>query len=206
MHDRRIDGETQIFGNAGALFMTAMTWYDHKTESIWSQPWGRAIVGDLKGVQLKLLPSQITTWSSWKAERPETLVMINDVENLRFRQGFSEDFVIGLIIDGQSNAYYYRDASAAVVINDWIGDVPIVLWAADNNFHAYIRKVGDQILTFRIENGRFVDQESGTIWDITLGLALEGTFVGEALLPVPGSSSYDWAWRDFYPQAIFYEP
>ena len=168
MHDRRIDGETQVFGNAGALFMTAMTWFDHKTESIWSQPWGRAIKGELKGVQLYLLPSQITTWSAWKAEHPETLVMINDVENLRFRQGFSEDFVIGLIINGQSTAYYYRDASQAVIINDWIGDVPIVLWAANNNFHAYIRQVGDQVLTFSIENGRLVDNETSTIWDITL--------------------------------------
>lgn len=186
--------------------MTAMTWYDHKTESIWSQPWGRAIVGDLKGVQLKLLPSQVTTWGAWKAEHPETLAMINDVENLRFRQGFSEDFVIGLIINGQSKAYYYRDASDAVVINDWIGDVPILLWAADNNFHAYIRKAGDTELTFTIVNGQLVDEETGTIWDLALGLALEGPLAREALKPVPGSSAYDWAWRDFYPEAIFYEP
>jgi hypothetical protein len=58
-----------------------MTWYDHETNSNWSQPWGRAISGQLKGTVLFLLPSQLTTWGSWKAEHPETLAMINDVGN-----------------------------------------------------------------------------------------------------------------------------
>ncbi|KAA3656338.1 MAG: DUF3179 domain-containing protein [Chloroflexi bacterium] len=57
MHDRRIDGKTAVFGNAGALFQNAMTWYDHDTSSIWSQPWGRAIQGEQKGVELRLAPA-----------------------------------------------------------------------------------------------------------------------------------------------------
>ena len=86
MHDRRIDGVTHTFGNAGALFMTAMTWWDHETQSIWSQPWGRAIRGTYKGVELFLLPSQVTSWASWKEEHPNTLAMINDVEKLGSRR------------------------------------------------------------------------------------------------------------------------
>ena len=61
VHDRRIDGEAQIFGNQGALFMRAMTWWDHKTESIWSQPWGMAIDGPLEGTRLKLIPARQPT-------------------------------------------------------------------------------------------------------------------------------------------------
>ena len=81
--------------------MNAMTWWDHETESVWSQPWGRAIQGDYKGVELFLLPSQITTWGSWKNEFPNSLVMINDLEILGSRRvRFSDDFVIGLLIDG----------------------------------------------------------------------------------------------------------
>ena len=79
--------------------MNAMTWYDHETRSIWSQPWGRAIIGPLKGVQLNLLSSRLTTWASWKQEHPETLAMDNDVDQLGSRrQGFSRDFVIGVIL------------------------------------------------------------------------------------------------------------
>ena len=121
--------------------MNAMTWYDHETQSIWSQPWGRAIKGPLKGVELFLLSSQVTTWGNWKREHPETLAMINDVELFGTRrQGFSPNFVIGLILAGRAKAYYYADAAAIGVINDTLSDAPIVVWAADENFHAYIRQ------------------------------------------------------------------
>ncbi len=207
MHDRRIDGTAHTFGNAGALFMNAMTWYDHETQSIWSQPWGRAIIGPLKGIQLFLLPSQVTTWAGWKQEHPETLAMINDVERLGTRrQGFSPHFVIGLNLAGQAKAYYYIDAATAGVINDTLGDIPIVVWAADNNFHAYIRRAGDLPLTFHAEGDKLIDDETGSTWDVSRGLATGGPLRGQALQPVPDSTAYDWAWLDFYPDSDFYTP
>ena len=41
VHRREVNGETLTFGVQGALFMNAMTWWDHTTGSIWSQPLGR---------------------------------------------------------------------------------------------------------------------------------------------------------------------
>lgn len=205
MHDRRIDGETYTFGNAGMLFMNAMTWYDHKTRSIWSQPWGRAIIGPLKGVELFLLPSQVTTWGSWKKEHPETLAMVNDVERLGSRQGFDSHFVIGLVLGGNAKAYYYDDVARARIINDNLGDVPIMVWAADGNFHAYIRRVEDRTLTFRAQGDRVVDDETGSTWNVARGLAATGPLLNQSLQPVPSMSSYDWAWRDFYPQTEIYK-
>jgi hypothetical protein len=206
VHDRRIDGETQVFGNAGALFMNAMTWYDHETETIWSQPWGRAIIGPLKGVELFLLPSQITTWANWKAEHPYTLAMINDVDRFGARQRFDPDFVIGLLIADDAKAFYYRDVAQVGVVNEMLGDIPVFVWAGDNNFHAYIRRVGDQDLTFQLDGQTLVDAETGSTWDLTRGLATSGPLKGESLQPVPSSSSYDWAWLDFYPETEFFEP
>jgi hypothetical protein len=209
VHDRRIDGESHIFGNAGGLFMNAMTWYDHETDSVWSQPWGRAIRGPLRGVELFLLPSQLTTWGSWVSEHPETAAMTNGNGGgglFGRRQKFNKDFVIGLILAEQPKAYYYRDVEAAGLVNDRIGDIPILVWAAENNFHAYVRQVGDQVLSFQIQGDEVVDQESGSTWDISRGLAVEGPLKGEGLQPVPSSSSYDWAWLDFYPESPIYEP
>jgi hypothetical protein len=54
-----------VFGNQGGLFMNAMTWWDHESESVWSQPWGRAIAGPLKGIELELLPSELVPWETW---------------------------------------------------------------------------------------------------------------------------------------------
>ena len=187
--------------------MNAMTWYDHETDSIWSQPWGRAIRGPLRGVELFLLPSQLTTWGSWLAEHPETAAMTTGVGGGLFdiRQRFNPDFVIGLILAEQPKAYYYRDVEAAGLVNDKIGEIPVFVWAADNNFHAYVRQAGDQVLTFELQGDRVVDSQTGSTWDISRGLAVEGPLKGEGLQPVPSSSSYDWAWLDFYPESPIYE-
>jgi len=206
VHDRRIDGKAHTFGNAGGLMMNAMTWWDHETESIWSQPWGRAIDGPLKGIELFLLPSQVTTWAAWRAEHPDSLAMINDADRLGFRQKFDPDFVIGLLLDGRAQAYPYRDVEKAGVVNDAIGDIPIFVWAAGGNFHAYIRVANDRVLTFQLVDDVPTDVETGSTWDITRGLATAGPLRGENLQPVPGSTAYDWAWLDFYPDSGFYEP
>ena len=70
VHDRRLDGTLKTFGNQGALFMNALTFWDHETKSIWAQPWGTAIAGDLKGSALTLLPFSLETWGTWIEAHP----------------------------------------------------------------------------------------------------------------------------------------
>ena len=76
-HERRLDGggATVVFGNQGALYRGAMTWYDHATGSVWSQPLGMAIAGPHAGRRLALLPAQFTTWGQWRAAYPQTLLL-----------------------------------------------------------------------------------------------------------------------------------
>ena len=205
VHDRRIDGVAHTFGNAGGLMMNAMTWWDHETESIWSQPWGQAIDGRLKGVRLFLLPSQLTTWGAWKAEHPETLAMVTGYNRLvPFKERFDPEFVIGLLLADQAKAFYYLDVEAAGVVNDFVGDIPVMVWAGDENFHAYIRQVAGQRLTFRMVGGEVVDEETGSTWDIGRGLATDGPLKGQGMQSVPNSSAFDWAWLDFYPESAFH--
>lgn len=212
VHDRRIDGTTHTFGNAGMLFMNAMTWYDHESESIWSQPWGRSIIGDQKGVELFILPVQLMSWDSWRDLHPETLVMTNDLAQLDFRrQGFSDEYVIGLSLAEAYKAYYFSDVRAAGVINDFMGDFPVLLSAEGESFFAYLRQIDEQVLTFALREGvsregSLFDLETGSEWDIVRGLATAGPLAGASLQPVPGFSSYDWAWLDFYPDGIIYRP
>jgi hypothetical protein len=195
------------FGNAGALVKNAMTWYDHETNSIWSQPIGQSFLGPLKGTKLQLLPFQLTTYANWVENYPETLVMVNNYDRLGgLQQGFRTTFVIGLVLADQSKAYYYEDVEAAGVINDTLGEFPVVVWAENNEFQAFIRRIGDQTLTFKLEDGQIVDLETGSIWDISRGLAKEGPLLGEGLQAVPVLSSFDWAFEDFYPDGEFYQP
>ncbi len=205
MHDRRIDGQETLFGNAGGLYMRAMTWYDHTTSSIWSQPWGRAISGPLAGTELALLPSQVTIWRNWERQHPETLALVNDTDRIgRFREGFDPDFVIGVVIGDEARAYCYRAVEEAGIVSDQLGDLPVVIWAADGEFRAYFRRVGDRVLNFRLSGESLIDVETGTRWDVRLGLAVAGDLAGAALQQAPGLTSSDWAWLDFYPDSKIY--
>ena len=184
-----------------------MTWYDHETRSIWSQPWGRALVGPYKGVQLNLLPFQLTTWGSWKESYPHTQVMVNDTEFLVFsRQEFRPDFVIGLVLRNDSKAYYFKDIEEGGVVNDTLGETPVLLWANGEIYQAFVRQVDGQTLTFRLEGDELVDEETASRWDPSLGLARSGPLAGNSLRQVPSLSSFDWAWEDFYPESQFYQP
>ena len=65
VHRRELNGQVLVFGNQGALWGNAMTWFDHGTGSVWSQPLGEAIVGDRKGDVLDVMVSQLTSWGTW---------------------------------------------------------------------------------------------------------------------------------------------
>ena len=187
--------------------MRAMTWYDHETESLWSQPWGRAIIGPYKGIELFLLPSELTTWGEWRARHAYTTALINDLERFgRRRHAFSPDFVIGLVLDGQAKGFYFTDIAAAGIVNAAVGEIPVVLRASGDSWQAYLRIADGRVLTFVYADDKVVDLETGSSWDFTRELATTGTLAGHALQPVPSMSAFDWAWVDFYPEAALYHP
>jgi hypothetical protein len=133
--------------------------------------------------------------------------MINDVDRLgNTRQGFRPDYVVALVLGNIAKAFYYEDVAAVRVINDHLGDTPVVVWAENNDFTAYLRQHGDQTLTFVQKGDQIIDLETGSIWDLRRGLAKEGQLAGEGLQSVPSLSSFDWAYRDFYPNGDFYQP
>lgn len=52
-----------------------------------------------------------------------------------------------------------------------IGEFPIYAWAVGDNFHAYLRQIGDQVLTFGLEGGGLVNEETSSTGGISRGLA-----------------------------------
>ncbi len=184
-----------------------MTWWDHETASIWSQPVGQAIEGQLTGTGLELLPLQLTTWGNWKLAHPETWVMINDLDRINnHHQEFQDYFVIGLVLGKESKAYHYVDVQKNGIISDSLGDYPVLIWADGNDYRIYLRVVDEKVLTFRLENEFLVDTETQSRWDLRLGIAVDGHLKGEGLQQVPAFSSYDWVWEDFYPESEIFDP
>ena len=80
VHRRSIDGEEVVFGVQGALLGNAMTFWDHDTGSVWSQPSGEAVAGPRLGQRLETLPISYTTWDAWRDLHPGTLALDQDLD------------------------------------------------------------------------------------------------------------------------------
>ena len=188
--------------------MNAMTWWDHETSSIWSQPWGLAIDGSLKGTSLEVISASVFPWATWLSEHPETLLLQTARRGFAVsREGFRENYVIGVALEDHAKAYRFRQASKTGIINDQIGPFPVVVLAdaETKSVHVYLRRAGDRELDFSLVDGRLVDRQTGSTWDAARGAAVDGPLRGELLKQVPYNTSYDWAWEDFYPHSEFYE-
>ena len=187
--------------------MGAMTWWDHQTESVWSQVWGQAIEGPLKGTTLDLIPAAIVPWGTWKQEHPDTQAMITDGLSFVSRESPIDEWVIGIAIEDNQKAYYFTDVADAGLINDTIGPYPIALYAnpESRNVHVYLRQVGDHVVELSLDDtGEYLIDANNNRWDIARGLPATNASSAESLLMVPYMSSFDWAWLDFYPTSEIY--
>jgi hypothetical protein len=127
--DPVVQGVRVEFGTSGKLWNSNLVMYDRRTESYWSQVLGEAIVGEMTGAQLKVLPSDQITYGDWKALHPDGDVLSRETGISRsygvnpYGNYFSnnevffptsnqddrlenKDFVLGIVIDGQARAYF----------------------------------------------------------------------------------------------------
>lgn len=76
--DRRLGDRTLDFGVSGVLRHSDMIMYDRQTESWWQQIVGEAIVGELLGERLTILPSFLVSWEDFKEAFPDGRVLSRD--------------------------------------------------------------------------------------------------------------------------------
>jgi hypothetical protein len=74
--DRRLDGHTLDFGTTGKLRKSDLVMYDRQTESWWQQFLGQAIVGEMTGKALKIVPSRLESWANFRERAPSGLVLV----------------------------------------------------------------------------------------------------------------------------------
>ncbi len=129
VHDRRIGGTTTVFGNQCALYKGAMTWFDHDTGTIWSQPLGKASAGPRVGVSLDLIPAQLTTWRRWQRAFPHSRVLSVKEPTLPFkghRPGINH--VVGVVVGNVAVAWPHNRLSGGEIVTESAGDFPIAVF------------------------------------------------------------------------------
>ncbi|MGH2619267.1 MAG: DUF3179 domain-containing protein [Anaerolineales bacterium] len=130
--------------------------------------------------------------------------------------------VLALDLNGEVVAFPYDALSDERVVNEVVGgEAVVVFWApgtasaldsadmaAGRNVGtaaAYSRAVNGRALSFAYNGSAFVDQETGTRWDI-LGQALDGELAGERLASVVTVNHFWFSWVAFKPETRVYQP
>jgi hypothetical protein len=126
--DPVVGGTRVEFGVSGKLWNSNLLMYDRKTDSLWSQALGEAVVGERTGESLKVLASDILQYEKWKTANPNGEVLSRDTGAIRFygqdpygnyytTEGLyfpvstkddrlkQKDFVLGIIVNGKPKAY-----------------------------------------------------------------------------------------------------
>jgi hypothetical protein len=81
--DRRLGERMLDFGTTGKLRHSDLVMYDRQTESWWQQFLGEAIVGELTGARLEMLPSRIESLTRFRTRAPAGQVLVPNDPNLR---------------------------------------------------------------------------------------------------------------------------
>ena len=81
--DRRLDDKVLDFGTTGKLRNSDLVMYDRQTESWWQQFLGQAIVGELTGAELTIVPARLESFANFKARAPKGLVQVPSNPNMR---------------------------------------------------------------------------------------------------------------------------
>ncbi|MGQ0550188.1 MAG: DUF3179 domain-containing protein, partial [Armatimonadota bacterium] len=150
--DRRLDGKVHDFGTTGKLHKSALVMYDRQTESWWWQVSGEAIVGDLTGKRLTVLPSQIISWETFRRTQPGGKVLSKDTGHSRpygrnpyvgyddinsspflYTGGRDQrlkpmERVVTVSIGKDDVAYPFSVLERAGVVHDTVGGTPIVIF------------------------------------------------------------------------------
>jgi len=199
VHRREINAEAVVFGNQGALWGNAMTWWDHDTGSVWSQSLGEAILGPLAGEKLELLTSAVSSW----ADHPSTLAL--DAPGSQY--GYSLDpMAIVVELGGDSVAYPIEDLKVFPVVNSEVSGVSIavVLRPGSDSWAVFSRELYGRVVQLEwVGDGLGIVEAQGR-YDPVRGLDLAGT--GQALGLLPAFTSFPRDYVTFFPDGAFWTP
>jgi hypothetical protein len=191
---RTVNGDVLRFGVSGNLRNSDLIMWDNKTLSWWQQFTGEAIVGELTGTELELMPSQLVSWQDFKTAYPEGLVLsrqgryygtnpytnYDSTEHPFLFLGNTDPRlpatarVLGYFSYRTAIAYPLAEIAKVGVIEDILDDKPVVIFyapgqlsALDKRLIADSKEVGSAAMFSAVVNGRKLsfDYYKGVISD-----------------------------------------
>ena len=154
--ERTLGGVVYDFGVSGKLRNSDLIMWDRQTESWWQQLTGAAIVGELTGQQMRLLPSSIVAWQDFKAAYPDAAVLSRDTG---YRRNYGANPYVGydrvdqppfLFFGRQDDRLLPMERVAALTVGDAAAAFPFALLEREGVVHY---RVGGQDLAVFFQPG-----------------------------------------------------
>lgn len=207
-----VKGEPETFRLVGMDHFNAM-FEDQSTKSWWRQVNGEAVTGDLKGESLPEVESFQLSVAKLFELYPNALVMQPDEVSVkgskydslgRFERGKSKgaltrtdsvswkdkSWVVGVELDGTSKAYDWIELKTNRILNDKVGNTPIVIvLSGDDQTFSVFKRPADSVL-FSVRNDSLL---SGST---SFNLAGKGE---TSLERVTAYQEFWHSWRTFHP-------
>ena len=225
----------ETFGTSGVLYNSNLILYDRENVNYWSQMLEEAIVGR----HVTKIPDRLqvvdTTWATWKAMYPETVLLTRETgfsrdyddypygdylvtERLIFPVNNSNDFrlwkktrVLGINVGDSSKVYPINVFTSAVeVINDTTGDMQtVVAGSSELNFGVvFNRQLEDcTVLEFEAVQDSLpvVMRDNEGNEWDVFGVAVSGDRAGQQLQKTNSYIAFWFAWTAFFPGADIHQ-
>lgn len=81
--ERTVSGKELDFGTTGLLRHSDLVMYDRQTQSWWQQFTGEAIVGEMLGTKLKLVPARLESYELFTSRHPDGKVLVPNNPSMR---------------------------------------------------------------------------------------------------------------------------
>ncbi len=218
---RNIGDKTYSFIVSGRLWRNSLVMMDRETKSHWSHVSGEALLGKLKGATLKAIPAMQTTWKSWKTRHPETKVLKKkrEITSSRYERYFNDpnrtgifrtsdlqerlppkELVYGIALGPHAVAITEAVMDSANTVHYDLGTTLVVMVRAEDGVRSWIAMARKRNLSFNAgDNGTYVDDETGSTWELTEGQCLKGALNGVKLKELNVTIAYWFAWSTYYP-------
>lgn len=203
-------------------------------ESLWPQMAAVAACGPERGTSVSLVPHQEMMWREWRELHPESEIIAETATSRangadfypygdyeasdRLFRGFPserldsrrqrKERVLGIPGDDGGLAIPFgRIGGQPTVVHEEVDGSPIVAFStpASESAAAFHPILNGEVLEFAVQDGAFVDLNTGSTWTMT-GVAVDGPLAGGELPPVVDSHVAFWfAWAAFHPDTRLWE-
>ena len=163
--ERTLNGVVYDFGVSGNLRNSDLIMYDRQTHTWWQQFTAEAIVGELVGNKLKVLPASIVSFADFRLANPEGLVLSRQTG---FRRAYGSNPYAGydradnppFLFDGESDGRLLpKDRVVAVTIGDEDAAFPYSI-LEDERVVNYTVADQDVVVFFKFGTASALDQIS----------------------------------------------